>query len=108
MVVNPVLVPPDYSISIGPVTLPATVDRPQMVVQTGPNQVWIDEFHRWASPLQNDIARVLVENIATLLGTPRASAFPQSTYRQIYFDLYDFIAYTPNVKLIKWRPFPKG
>ena len=45
-----------YSISVGPVTVPAAVDRPQIVVRVGPNQVDIDEFNRWASPLQSDIA----------------------------------------------------
>jgi uncharacterized lipoprotein YmbA len=47
------------------------VDRPQIVVTTGPNQVRMEEFNRWASPLQNAIARVVAENLVALLGTPR-------------------------------------
>jgi uncharacterized lipoprotein YmbA len=69
----------NYSISVGPVTVPAAVDRPQIVVRVGPNQVYIDEFNRWASPLQSDIARVVAENLGSMLGTPDVTVFPQTT-----------------------------
>jgi uncharacterized lipoprotein YmbA len=68
-----------YSVAVGPVSVPATVDRPQMVVSVGPNQVRIDEFNRWASPLPGDIARVVAENLSKILGTPLVSVFPQAT-----------------------------
>jgi hypothetical protein len=54
------------------------VDQPQIVVSTGPNKVSLDEFNRWASPLQNNIARVVAEDLVALLGTPRVSLFQQS------------------------------
>src|SRR5271165_2717322 len=66
------------SVVVGPVSIPAIVDLPQMVVTTGPNQISIDEFHRWASPLASDISRVVAQNLVTLLGTPRVSQFQQS------------------------------
>jgi len=66
------------SVVVGPVSIPAIVDQPQMVVSTGANQIQIDEFHRWASPLASDISRVVAENLVTLLGTPRVSQFQQS------------------------------
>ena len=68
-----------YSVAVGPVSVPAMIDRPQMVVSVGPNQVGIDEFNRWASPLQSDMARVVAENLSKILGTPLVSVFPQST-----------------------------
>ena len=43
------------------------------------NQVAIDEFHRWASPLQDAIARVVAENLAAMLGTPHVTVFSQPT-----------------------------
>jgi uncharacterized protein len=61
------------SVAVGPVTVPAEVDRPQIVVTIGPNQVWLDEFNRWAAPLQNNIARVVAENLVAMLGTPRVA-----------------------------------
>jgi uncharacterized lipoprotein YmbA len=66
------------SVVVGPVSIPAIVDLPQIVVSTGPNQVSLDEFNRWASPLQNNISRVVAENLVAMLGTPRVSLFQQA------------------------------
>jgi uncharacterized lipoprotein YmbA len=66
------------SVLVGPVSIPAIVDLPQIVVSTGPNQVILDEYNRWASPLQNNISRVIAENLVVMLGTPRVSLFQQS------------------------------
>ncbi len=68
--------PAGYFVAVGPVSVPQIVDRPQVVVRTGPNRVFIDEFHRWGAPLQDEIARVVAANLASLLGTPRVTAHP--------------------------------
>jgi uncharacterized protein len=47
-------------------------------VTTSPNQVSLNEFNRWASPLQNNISRVVVDDIASMLGTSRVSLVKQS------------------------------
>ena len=75
---TPAATPANLSVVVGPVSIPAIVDLPQIVVNTGPNQVTLDEFNRWASPLQNNISRVVAENLVVLLGTPRVSLFQQS------------------------------
>lgn len=59
-----------YGVSVGPVTVPPALDRPQLVVQVAPNRVEIDEFNRWAAPLPDAIAATVAANLATLLGTP--------------------------------------
>jgi len=61
-------------IVVGSVSIPAIVDMQQIVVQNGPNQVSVDEFSRWASPLRNNIALVVGDNLAALLGTTRVSS----------------------------------
>jgi len=66
------------SVVVGPVSIPAMVDLPQIVVSMSPNQVSIDEFNRWAAPLASDISRVVAENLVAMLGTPRVSQFQQS------------------------------
>ena len=58
------------AVVVGPVSVPASVDRPQIVVQVAPNRVDIDEFHRWATPLNDGIARAVASDLAVLLGTP--------------------------------------
>ena len=68
----------NLSVIVGPVSIPAIVDAPQIAVSLGPNQVWLDEFNRWASPLPNNIAHVVADNLVALLGTPRVSLFPQA------------------------------
>ena len=56
------------SIAVGPVSIPELVDRPQIVVRGGPNQVHIVEQARWAEPLKSAIARVVTANLAATLG----------------------------------------
>ena len=70
---DPVAPSSSLSIAVGPVTVPAVVDRPQIVVNAGANQVRVDDFNRWAAPLQNNIARVVADNLVAMLGTPRVT-----------------------------------
>ena len=65
-------------VAVGPVTVPAVVDRPEFVVNTGPNELRIDDFNRWASPLQDNLSRAIAENLGAILGTPRVILFPQA------------------------------
>jgi len=71
------------AISVGPVSLPAAVDQSQIVVNTGANQVTFDEFNRWASPLQDNVARVVADNLGAILGTPRVTLFPLTVNAEI-------------------------
>jgi hypothetical protein len=63
----------NVSVQVGPVTVPASVDRPQIVVGTGTNQYTLDEFNRWASPLDEAIANALAGDLAALLGSPHVT-----------------------------------
>ena len=75
---TPVTTASSLSLAVGPVSVPAVVDRPEIVVTAGPNQVWLDEFNRWASPLQDNLSRVIAENLAAVMGTPHVTQFPQA------------------------------
>lgn len=70
--------PSTLVIAVGPVTVPSVVDRPEFVVSTGPNEVRLDDFNRWASPLQDGLSRAIAENLVAILGTPRVVRFPQT------------------------------
>ncbi|HMS83857.1 MAG TPA: PqiC family protein [Nitrospira sp.] len=65
------------SIGLGPLTLPDMVDRPQLVLRTSEHRVVLAETHRWAGPLKTEIARVLAENLAHLLGSRSILSYPQ-------------------------------
>ena len=62
------------SIYVGPVAMPESVDRAQMVILNSANQVDLSEEHRWAEPLKTAIPRVVAENLMRLLDTPRVMA----------------------------------
>jgi uncharacterized lipoprotein YmbA len=74
----------NYSVVVGPVSIPAEVDRPQFTVQVAPNQVGVDEFNRWAAPLNENIARVVAEDLTTLLGTSQVSTLPLANFEPAY------------------------
>lgn len=91
------------SVAVGPVLVPALVDRPQMVFNTGTNQVRLDEFNRWAAPLADEITRVTMENLTQLLVTPDvwpAAADPVSRAElKLRIDVVDFQA-TPGESVL--------
>jgi uncharacterized lipoprotein YmbA len=62
------------AIVVGPVSIPATVDMPQIVVTKSLNQLSPDQFNLWASPLRSNIAQVVCANLAALLETSNVSS----------------------------------
>jgi len=66
-----------YSVAVGPVTVPESVDRPQFVLRTGANEVTIAEQTRWAESPRSEIPRVIAANLAQALGDAYVSAYPQ-------------------------------
>jgi uncharacterized protein len=69
---------------VGPVTIPASVDRPEIVVRVAPNRVDVDEFNRWAAPLNDSIARAVVGDLVVLLGTPDVATGPFANFNPTY------------------------
>lgn len=80
---------------VGPVSVPARMDRPQLVVQGGGNEVQIYEYQRWAGSLKSDIARVVGASLARDLGTPNVWSFSEST--QTNFD-YQILLDVQNIE----------
>jgi len=73
-----------YSVAVGPVAVPAAVDRPQFTVQVSPNRVALDEFNRWAEPLNDTVAQVVAANLSALLGTPRVTSSALANFNADY------------------------
>jgi uncharacterized lipoprotein YmbA len=55
------------SVAVGPVEIPDYLDRPQIVTRSGPNELKLAQFDRWAGSLRDDIVRVLSQNLTLLL-----------------------------------------
>ncbi len=67
------------TVAVGPVQLPEYLNRPQIVRRTAPNEFQLGEFHQWAGPLEEDVSRVLAENLSLLLPTERVVPFSWRT-----------------------------
>jgi uncharacterized lipoprotein YmbA len=76
--------PVNYPIMVGPVSVPAAVDRPEFVVQSAPNRVDVDEFNRWDAPLNDAVAQVVAGDLVKLLGTPNVAAAPMANFAPAY------------------------
>ncbi|MGH7986794.1 MAG: PqiC family protein [Candidatus Binataceae bacterium] len=72
------------SVIVGPVTVPASVNMPQMVVQVGPNRVDVEEFNRWEAPLEDNIADAVAGDLVALLGTSDVTTAPLAGFRPDY------------------------
>jgi uncharacterized protein len=72
------------AVTVGPVTVPASVDQPDFVVQVASNRVELDEFNRWAAPLNDSIARAVAGNLVVLLGTPDVVTSPMANFIPTY------------------------
>ena len=75
------------SVLVGPVTLPAYLNRNQIVTLAGDHKMVLNEFTRWAEPLQDNFSRVLVENLSLLLKTPKVYTFERRGSTQSDFQI---------------------
>jgi len=64
------------TIGIGPVELPAYLDRQQIVTRVSPNELHLAGFDEWAEPLDDNFTRVLIENLSVLLSKDLFTIFP--------------------------------
>jgi uncharacterized lipoprotein YmbA len=56
-------------LALGPINIPAYLDRPQIVTQAPGAEVKLSEFDRWAEPLGDNVSAVLANNLSSLLPT---------------------------------------
>ena len=64
---------------MGPVTLPSMLRRSQIVMRSSGNQLVVNEYHRWAGNLEDDILRVLGETMGERLGTEKVMVYPSES-----------------------------
>jgi len=68
--------PGGIAVEVGPVSLPAYLDRPQIVTRTAPNSVVQADLDQWGGSLNDNIVRVLASNLSNFLMTDRVSLYP--------------------------------
>jgi uncharacterized lipoprotein YmbA len=84
----------DLRLGIGPITIPDSMKRTQLVTRDAQNIYRFDEYHRWAGTLEKDISVILGDNLGDLLGVSKIGFFPwmnnfTPTYR-IIIDIIQF------------------
>jgi uncharacterized lipoprotein YmbA len=66
------------SVVVGPVTVPAYLDRNEVAVRVSPTEIRYTPTERWAEPLAANFTRVLAEDLSAALGSdhvvPQAAA----------------------------------
>jgi uncharacterized lipoprotein YmbA len=77
------------AVMVGPVSIPASVDQPEFVVQVAPNRVEVEEFNRWVAPLSDGIARAVAGDLTVLLGTPDVATTPLVNFNPSYWVTID-------------------
>jgi uncharacterized lipoprotein YmbA len=104
-VLNPLSLPsqsasseaPKRLIGLGPVTVPALLERRQIVTRTGDNSVTSSEFHQWAAPLKESLTETLAQNLSVLLPNDIVKAYPWSAYGDMDFHIIiDIIRFETN------------
>ncbi len=63
-------------VGVLPVRLPSHLERSQLVTQVAPGELRINEFLRWAEPLELGVTRTVTENLARLLPEHRLLSHP--------------------------------
>jgi uncharacterized protein len=102
------------SVVVGAATVPELIDRPQIVVRGGANQVDIDEFNRWAEPLKAQIPQVIAADLAHLLNSQRVSVYPvagdaASAYRvRANVERFDALPGEAVIVDVVWTVSPPG
>jgi uncharacterized protein len=64
------------SLGVGPVRLPRYLDRPEVVVRVGANEVKPAVFEYWAGSLLRQFEGVLAQNLQMLVGADQVQIYP--------------------------------
>jgi uncharacterized lipoprotein YmbA len=66
----------DFSIGVGPITIPGYANRPQIVSAGAGGRLIVEDLHHWAEPIQDNIERLLVADIASMLSPRQVFHYP--------------------------------
>jgi uncharacterized protein len=67
---------PGVIYGLGPIILPAYLDRNQVATRLSPTEIAYSQWDRWAEPLAVNISSVLRQQVASDLGTDAIVAYP--------------------------------
>ena len=77
----------DISVGIGPLRFPDYLLRPQIAIQTNANRLDYAEYDRWAEPLDENFARILASNLASLIPSDKVHVYPWLETLNLHYQM---------------------
>ncbi len=87
-------------VALAPVRVPRYVDRPQIVTATAKNAYYVSELNRWAESLDDNISRVLVQNLSILAPVDAVQVSSSNRARQAQWRV--------AITILEFHVDPKG
>ena len=102
------------ALGVGPVQIPKYLDRPQIVTRADRNRLDIADFDHWAAPLEENVTKVLAQNLSVLIPTDRVTLFPWNRSMtidyQVSVDVIRFEVEQSNTSVLvaRWSVLRSG
>jgi uncharacterized lipoprotein YmbA len=75
------------SVGVGPIELPAHLNRSQIVTRATDFQLDLSEYHQWAEPLKDSVSRVIAVNLSNILESNRVFVIPRRQKMSLEFQV---------------------
>ncbi len=101
--------PARISLAVGPIILPAYLDRAEIVTREPPNKIHLSSLERWAEPLRENFTRVFTADLAAAAGADEVVEFPwhgrPAVDYRVTVDVEQFERRSDGVAVIvaRWR-----
>jgi uncharacterized lipoprotein YmbA len=85
------------SLGVGPVRIPGYLDRDELVTRAAENRFDVSQNDRWIEPLEENVSRVLAQNLYTLLKSERLVRYPWPNSRRVTHQVeVEVLRFEPN------------
>ena len=75
------------AVGVGPIELPAHLNRSQIVTRATDYQLDLSESHQWAEPLKDSVSRVIAVNLSSMLESNRVFVIPRRQKVSLDFQI---------------------
>jgi uncharacterized protein len=66
----------EIGIAVEPLHIPSYLDRAEIVVRTGDNELDIADFNKWGEDIKSNLSRTLIENLSMLFDSDKIYLIP--------------------------------
>jgi uncharacterized protein len=80
------------NMTLDAITVPDVLDRPQIILKSGQNEIEILEYDRWAEPLESMVYRILSDNLVARIGINSSAPVRETHGKRITVAIDEFDA----------------